>query len=317
LTAIILAAGKGKRMGSNLPKVLQPLLGKPMILYIARAVHHFSPEETVVVASPEGVDFLKEILGNETTKYVIQPQAAGTADAVKRCAKEVVTRRVMILCGDVPLIRPQTLSEMIALHQSRAAVATLLSTELPDPSGYGRVIRNGDGTVKRIVEHKDDSSLEKDVREINSGTYIFETSLLFDSLEKVKPSPVTGEYYLTDVVSMMVDEGHRVEALKIDDRTEVMGINDPAALRQVENIFRERLINEWLRSGVRIENPQMVEIEGDVTLFAGSQITGRVNLKGSTSVGAASSIGPYVQLEDTVVEGGNYIKGVRSKKSSS
>lgn len=317
MTAVILAAGKGKRMGASIPKVLHPLLGRPIITYILSSLEHFSPEEVIVVVSPEGEEPIRAAIGNETKKYVIQPEARGTADAVKRCRSQISTRRMMVLCGDVPLIRPQTLSLMMALHQSKGAAATLLTTELPDPSGYGRVIRNGDGSVRKIVEHKDATASEKLVREMNSGTYIFETSLLFEMLDKVQPSPATGEYYLTDVISMLVDEGKRVEALKIDDRTEVMGINDQAALKALESILHERILEEWTLRGVKIDNPRLVWLEGDIKLSAGTQLTGSVVLKGATSIGTASSIGPFVELVDTVAEGTNCIKGTRSKKYSS
>ncbi len=298
-------------------KVLHHLLGKPIICYILDSIEHFSPEEVIVVVSPDGEEPIRSALGNETKKYVIQPEAKGTADAVKLCRAEVSTRRMIVLCGDVPLIRPQTLSSMIALHQSRGAAATLLTTELPDPTGYGRVIRNSDGTVMKIVEHKDATASEKAVREMNSGTYVFETELLFEMLDKVQPSQTTGEYYLTDVVAMMVASGRRVEALKIDDRTEVMGINDQAALKALENILKERILDEWMRMGVGVENSQQVSIEGNIKVSPGARLTGSVALKGTTSIGIASSIGPYVQMEDTVVEGSNCIKGSRSRKYSS
>lgn len=317
MTVVILGAGKGKRMGSKLPKILHPLMGRPMIFHILRTAQRFSPEEIITVVSPEGYEPTRKVLGDEAVKYVIQPEAVGTADAVARCRDLVHTRRVMILCGDVPLIRPQTLSDMIALHQSRGAAATLLSTELADPSGYGRIIRNGDSSVQKIVEHKDASSAERELREINSGTYIFEADLLYELLGDVKPSPATGEYYLPDVIGMLVGRNMRVEALKIEDRNEVMGVNNIMALKRVQDIFRQRLLASWRSAGAIVDNPYNFFADSDVELSGGVKITGRVVLRGATRIGSGASIGPFVHLEETVVEGNNCIKGAKSRKSSS
>ncbi|MBD3287079.1 NTP transferase domain-containing protein [candidate division WOR-3 bacterium] len=316
MTVIILAAGKGKRMKSAKAKVLVSLLGRPMISHIMSTVQRFSPENILLVVSPSGHEAIKDVLGEEGIRYVIQSEARGTADAVKLCEKYVQTRRSIVLCGDVPLIRPSTLSDMIALHQSRGAAATLLSTEIPDPSGYGRILRNGDASVRGIIEHKDASTSEREIREINSGTYVFESGLLFELLKRVEPSPATGEYYLTDVVAILVKEGHRVEALKIEDQTEVMGVNDFMALKKLEDIYRHRLLEKWSRAGAVVSHPQMLWADIDVELAPGTRIIGRAVLRGNTSVGPGASVGPYVSLEDTVVEGNNRIKGVRSRKSS-
>ncbi len=317
MTFIILAAGSGKRMRGSTPKVMRPLLGRPMISHVLSTVQRFSPEHLFVVVDSKGHEMIPQELDDEGIRYIIQPEALGTADAARRCRDEVTTRKVMVLCGDVPLLRSQTLSDMIALHQSRGAAATLLSTEFPDPSGYGRIVRNGDGTVLRIVEDKDASSVQRAIREINSGTYIFESSLLFDTLEFVEPSPATGEYYLTDVVAILVERGMRVEALKIEDSSELMGVNDSAALKRVEDILRRRLLSRWRRAGARIENPHMVFADSEVELAAGAQVNGRTVLRGSTRIGSGSRVGPFVTLEDTVVEGNSCIKGLRSKGSSS
>jgi len=317
VTFIILAAGSGKRMRGATPKVMRPLLGRPMISHILLTVQRFSPEHLLVVVDPKGHEVISQELSDEGIRYIIQPEALGTADAVRRCRDEVTTRRVMVLCGDVPLLRSQTISDMIASHQSRGAAATLLSTEFPDPSGYGRIVRNGDGTVRRIVEDKDASSAQRAIREINSGTYIFESNLLFDMLERVEPSPATGEYYLTDVVAMLVEVEMRVEALKIEDSSELMGVNDPVALKRVEDIFRRRLLSRWRRAGARIQHPLMVFADSEVELAAGAQVNGRTVLRGSTRIGSGSRVGPFVTLEDTVIEGNSCIKGLRSKSSSS
>jgi len=316
VTVIILAAGKGKRMRSVGPKVLAPLLGRPMICHIMTTVQRFSPESILVVVNPEGREAVEEVLGEEGIRYVNQAEARGTADAVKLCKDYVQTRRAIVLCGDVPLIRAETLSDMIALHQSHGAAVTLLSTEVPDPSGYGRVIRNGDSSVRGIIEHKDASSTERKIREINSGTYVFESKLLFDLLDKVEPSPATGEYYLTDIVAMLVKGGKRVEALKIEDQTEIMGVNDTLALKKIEDIYRHRLLEKWSKAGAVVSHPQVLWADIDVELSPGSRVIGRAVLRGNTSVGPGSSVGPYVSLEDTVVEGNNRIKGSRSRKSS-
>ncbi len=237
ITAVILAAGKGVRMNSHLPKVLVPVAGKPMIRYIIEKVRRLDVHRIVIVANNENLKPLKKMF-KKGVEFVIQEIPLGTADAVIKAEGVVDTPLVLILCGDVPAIKVSTLKKLVRYHKQEDASCTILTAIMENPKGYGRIVRNGNGYVDGIVEEKDATPELRKIKEVNSGIYVFNKELLFESLEKVKPSMVTGEYYLTDVVHILKEKGEKICAFAVKDWMEVAGVNTKSELQRMESYLR-------------------------------------------------------------------------------
>ena len=242
LSTIILAAGKGKRMKSDLPKVLHPLLERPMIHYVIDVARAIGSEKIVLVAGHKK-ELVIEATQEEAVDYVIQEQQLGTGHAVLQTAElfRGYDGHILVLSGDVPLLTTDTLLKLVEVHQKNNPLASLLTTSMPDPTGYGRIVRDAKGYVKQIVEHKDADEEILKIDEINVGIYIFQSKALFDTLPLVSNDNTQGEYYLPDVIKMYVDRGEKVAALLTADEQETHGINDLNQLHQAEKILAARL----------------------------------------------------------------------------
>jgi len=238
---VILAAGKGTRMKSDLAKVLHSLNGRPMVHYVIDVALSLDSEKTVLIIGYQK-DKVKEFCIQYHIFYAIQSEQLGTAHAVLQSEDILGTyaHDLLVLSGDVPLLTKSTLETLITTHQTSGAIATLLTVNLEDPSGYGRIIRDNEGNVRKIVEHKDAASDELKIKEINSGIYIFKTKPLFENLVQVRTDNVQGEYYLPDVVKMYVDHGEKVVAQLADNVEEIRGINTVEQLREAETILNIR-----------------------------------------------------------------------------
>jgi UDP-N-acetylglucosamine diphosphorylase/glucosamine-1-phosphate N-acetyltransferase len=241
LITLILAAGKGTRMRSDLPKVIHRIEGKELVRYvIEQAVQAGSKEIWLIIGHKgEMVRAATEGLG---VNYVEQREQLGTGHAVMQADGVLKNKsgNVLILCGDVPLLRPETLSAFVGEHNSSGSAATVMTTEFDDPTGYGRIVRDGQGSLLRIVEQKDASEEEKLIREINSGVYIIDKNELFASLEHISSDNASGEYYLTDVIGILKGQGKKVSAYMIDDNNEIRGINTLEQLETAASIIRSR-----------------------------------------------------------------------------
>ena len=300
LAVIILAAGKGKRMKSRKVKMLHLLSGSPMLRYTVDLASRLKAERAIVVIGHQGEE-LKRIFHGEGIEFCLQEKQLGTGDAV-RCAQNILkdfSGTVLILCGDVPLTRLETLKQLIELHTFSRATVTVLTTMVKDPAGYGRIVRNKRGTVVRIVEEKDTSKRERIISEINSGIYCIEKNFLFQALPGIKKENAQAEYYLTDVLSMAARERKKVSALIAVDPDEVMGINDRADLAKAERIMRERINTDLMREGVTIVDPASTYIDKGVTIGKDTIIYPNCIIQGHTVIGENCTIESGVTIIDS------------------
>lgn len=305
---IVLAAGQGKRMKSKLYKVLHPVCGKPMVGHVLDVLDAVQVDRKVVIVG-HGAEEVKAYLG-ERAEFALQAEQLGTGHAVLM-AKPLLEQEdgiTVVICGDTPLIRPDSLEAMIRLHQEQGAAATLMSANLNVPKGYGRIVRNEQGHVVSIVEQKDCSPEQDAIREINAGTYCFDNRKLFAALAKVTNDNAQKEYYFTDVVGILREQGETVLAYCTNDESEWIGVNDRIALSEAEKYMRDRINREHMMNGVTIVDPVSTYIEKDVAIGADTVLHPGTVLRGKTAIGEDCSIGPNCELTDTVVGAGVHIK---------
>ncbi|MFM8191857.1 MAG: bifunctional UDP-N-acetylglucosamine diphosphorylase/glucosamine-1-phosphate N-acetyltransferase GlmU [Candidatus Nanopelagicus sp.] len=303
---IILAAGDSKRMKSKQSKVLHKVAGRSVIENLLSSVEKLQAKNLTVVVGAKK-DEVVEHLGQVApkAKTVFQEKRDGTGGATQLAlAEHKGDGTVLILAGDTPLLTHQTLSEFVQVHQKEKQSASVLTAILPDPTGYGRVIRGDDNQILKIVEEKDASELEKEVDEINTGVYLFDLSLLKDVIKNLKSNNAQSELYLTDVISLINAAGKKSYAVLSNDYTETLGINDRTQLAEVCAIMRDRINNQHMLNGVAIVDPATtwidhgVEIESDVVIYPGSAISGKTVIK------SGAVIGPRTSLDDCIVEAG-------------
>lgn len=299
--AIILAAGQGKRMKSKLYKVLHPVCGKPMVGHVLDTVGKAGVTQNIVVVG-HGAEAVKSYLGT-AAEYVLQEQQLGTGHAVKMAKELIGTEEgtTIVICGDTPLVTKETLEGLMELHESRGAAATVLTAQMDNPAGYGRVIRSNDGSVTKIVEQKDCNAEEDAVQEINTGTYCFDNAKLFKALDKVTNHNAQQEYYLTDVIGIFREAGETVEAYMTHDVAESIGVNDRVALSEAEGFMRKRLVRKHMLNGVTIIDPSSTYIGADVTIGSDTVLYPGTILKGQTVIGEGSVIGPNSDIEDSTI----------------
>ena len=305
--AIILAAGQGTRMKSKLYKVLHPVCGKPMVQHVIDQVNQLQIEDIVTVIG-HGAEKVQEQLG-DSCKYALQEQQLGTAHAVMQAESVLSVKNgtTLVICGDTPLIKAETMKELIALHEQSQAKATILTAYADNPAGYGRVLRGEGGLVEKIVEHKDASEEERYVKEINTGTYCFDNQALFSALKKVSNENVQGEYYLPDVIEILKEEGEVVTAFQSSEFEETLGVNDRVALSQAEQILRKRINEKHMRNGVTIIDPLTTFIEADVQIGQDTVINPGSFIKGKSIIGQDCLIGPNTEISDCEIGDGTEV----------
>jgi len=308
LSVVVLAAGEGKRMKSKTPKVLHKLAGVPIIEHIIDTMDDMKCDKKVLVVGFKA-DEIKSALTHREVTFALQEDQLGTGHAVMMAEDQLPdSGHVLILLGDVPLIKPSTLKEFIEFHMVNKCSGTVLTTDMVDPTGYGRVVTQSNGEVIKIVEHRDASMEEKKICEINTGIMCFETNDLKQALKKISNTNDQAEYYLTDAFEILVKESRKACAFKTVDCTEVMGINSRVQLEEAEQILKKRILNRHMEEGVTIIDTQntyvekYVEIGMDTTLYPGTY------LRGKTIIGEDCNIGPNAHLQDTIVNNGITIK---------
>ena len=290
--AVILAAGQGTRMKSKLYKVLHPVCGKPMVEHVVDHIQSLEVSRIVTVVG-HGAEKVREQLG-EKSEYVLQAEQLGTAHAVQQAESILGTLEgtTLVVCGDTPLIRPETMKALFEYHVEQNAKATILTAVAENPTGYGRVLRGADGQVTQIVEQKDASPEQQQVKEINTGTYCFDNKALFETLKLVKNDNAQGEYYLPDVIEILQQQGEVVSAYVTENFEETLGVNDRFALSQAEEIMRARLNEKHMRNGVTIINPQTTHISADAQIGRDTVLLPGVIIEGATVIGEDCQIGP-------------------------
>ena len=304
LNVVILAAGQGKRMHSNLPKVLHPLAGKALVEHVINAARTLSPSGLCVVYG-HGGDIVRAALPAPDLAWALQEPQLGTGHAVQQALPHLDPSGVtLVLYGDVPLTRPETLKRLLQAANDGLAVLTV---DLADPTGYGRIVRDAGGRVVRIVEQKDASPEERAIREVNTGIMAIPTARLAGWLAGLSNNNAQGEYYLTDVIAAAVAEGVPVVAAQPQDEWEVLGVNSKVQLAELERVHQQRIAHDLLESGVRLADPARIDVRG--SLSCGRDVAIDVNcvFEGAVDLADAVEIGPNCVLKNVKIGSGTRI----------
>ncbi len=298
-TAVILAAGKGTRMKSALPKVLHKIGGKVMVQHVLDVATQAGATNNIVVIGFGAAAVQKALEGQ--ADFVIQQEQQGTGHAVLQAAPLLTAApgTVMVLCGDTPLLTAASLTKLLAAHHEQSAEATVLTAVMPDATGYGRIVRNADGQVVKIVEQKDATLVEQQISEVNTGIYCFEQQALLAALQQINCDNSQGEYYLTDVIDILVRSSKKVGALSVADYRETLGINSRSQLAEAELIFRRRKLRELMDQGVTILDCNSTFIDQQVVIGTDTVIYPFTWIEGTTQIGKNCEIGPNTRLQNT------------------
>ncbi|MGY6528994.1 MAG: bifunctional UDP-N-acetylglucosamine diphosphorylase/glucosamine-1-phosphate N-acetyltransferase GlmU [Cyanobacterium sp.] len=297
LAVAILAAGKGTRMKSQLPKVLHPLGNKTLVERAIASCELIKPDRTAIIIGYEGEKIKQALNHLEKVEFVEQKEQLGTGHAIQQLLEPLkdFSGDLLVLNGDVPLLRPETVEKLVATHRENKNQATLLTANLSNPTGYGRVFCDSDNIVKQIIEHRDCSSAQKQNPRVNAGVYCFNWDALKEVLPKLSTNNDQQEYYLTEVVDFL----NPVMALDVDDALEINGINDRRQLAAAYDILQARVKEAWMMAGVTMIDPDSITIEDTVTLSADVTLEPQTHLRGNTVIGAGSHIGPGSFVENS------------------
>ncbi|MEU9283719.1 bifunctional UDP-N-acetylglucosamine diphosphorylase/glucosamine-1-phosphate N-acetyltransferase GlmU [Streptomyces sp. NPDC048275] len=306
---VVLAAGEGTRMKSATPKVLHDICGRSLVGHVLAAARELEPENLVVVvghAREKVTAHLAEI--DPGVRTAVQAEQNGTGHAVRMGLEELggrVDGTVVVVCGDTPLLSGETLKHLAATHTADGNAVTVLTAEVPDATGYGRIVRDAtSGAVTAIVEHKDADETQRAIREINSGVFAFDGQLLSDALGKVRTDNSQGEEYLTDVLGILREAGHRVGASVAADHREIAGINNRVQLSEARRILNDRLLNQAMLAGVTVVDPATTWIDVAVSFEQDAIVHPGTQLQGATHIGEGAEVGPNSRLKDTKVGAG-------------
>jgi len=310
LSVVVLAAGKGKRMKSQTPKVLHSILGHPMLYYVLSTVRELNPANIFTVAGYKKEEVSSYVKNNfPEVKIVVQENQLGTANAIYTVKenRNSLAKNTIIISADTPLVSLETLKKLVHNKESTDSVVSLVTAVVPDPEGYGRIIKDRKGNIVKIIEEADATPEEKTINEVNTSIYCFETEPLFYYLEKIRSNNVQNEYYLTDIIEMLVKNGEKVSCIRVPDYTEIIGINDRTQLSKVESIMQKRVNENFMKNGVTIKNPGSCYIESTVVIDKDVVIGPSCIIRGVTEIGENSIIGPFCQIIDSVIGEGSRI----------
>jgi len=304
VTTVILAAGKGTRMVSNMGKLVHDLCGQPLVKHVADASMNCGIKRNIVIVGHTSEE-VKKILG-DNFEYVLQKEQAGTGHAIMQASHLLKEFKgdLLVLPGDAPFLDSDILKTLLNHHKKTDAAVTILTAVLPDPGSYGRIVRTPDGEVTKIVERKDAHLKEIEVREVNGGVYCFKCEVLFELLPEVDRHNSQGEYYLTDVIELMFTKNLNVETVVADDPTVVLGINNRCELAQALRIFRERILKNLMLSGVTVMDPATTFVDSTVEIGKDTVIYPYTVLEKRTVIGENCTIGPHAHLTDAKIANG-------------
>ncbi|WP_174734815.1 bifunctional UDP-N-acetylglucosamine diphosphorylase/glucosamine-1-phosphate N-acetyltransferase GlmU [Mesobacillus harenae] len=306
--AIVLAAGQGTRMKSKLYKVLHPVCGKPMVQHVVDQLINLDIKDIVTIIG-HGADLVKSQLGKDSA-YALQEEQLGTAHAALQ-AKDILADKdgvTIVVCGDTPLIRAETMEALFNHHEETKAKATILTAVASDPTGYGRIVRNESGLVEKIVEHKDATEAERTIAEINTGTYCFDNETLFAAIQNVSNNNSQGEYYLPDVIEILKNSNEVISAYQSEEFEETLGVNDRVALAEAERIMRKRITTAQMRNGVTLIDPANTYIDADVTIGQDTIIYPGTIISGLTTIGTDCQIGPNSEINNCEIGNNTVIR---------
>lgn len=310
IASVILAAGKGTRMKSDLVKVLHPILGRPMLSYtVDLSLHHIKAEKTIVVIGHQA-DQIEERFGDSRIEFVHQDEQLGTGHAVLQALPLLrgFTGIALILCGDVPLVKAETLRSFIDTFLENHSTIAVLTAVVKNPYGYGRIVRGEEGWLERIVEEKDASNEERLIREINTGIYCVRSAFLMEGLKEIGKENVQGEYYLTDLVEVARKRDLRCSAHMVADSVEVMGINTRVDLATATEVLRQGKVQELMLSGVTIVDPRTTYVDRTVEIGKDTTLYPNCTLQGRTRIGERCVIEPNSKISDTEIGNGVTIR---------
>ena len=296
--AIIMAAGKGTRMKSKNSKLVQKIYGKEMVKRAVENAKKAGVDEVITVVGYQKEQVM-QVLG-DSVKYAVQEEMLGTGHAVMQAAKYLEGRKgkVLVLNGDVPILRPETITNLLEKSIDSKEAATLLTAIYDDPFGYGRIIRDEGGNVAGIIEEKDATEEQKEIAEINAGIYCFDIEALLEALKEIKPNNSQGEYYLTDVIEIIGSKGLKTGAVIVEDNTEILGVNDRMQLQMVTKILQHRINSEFMKNGVTIEDINSTYIYDDVKIGMDTVIHPNTTIKSDVEIGEDCEIGPNSYIRE-------------------
>jgi len=308
--AVILAAGKGTRMKSDLPKVLHPLLGKPLVLYVTKAVRNVGIDDIILVVGHKA-EMVKDELGQDY-RYVLQKEQLGTGHALMITSEELKGFHgdVLVLVGDAPFLTPDVIKRLVLRHRETGASATMMTAIMDPPPPYGRIVRDSNGKVLRIVEDKDATPEEKKITEVNTSHYCFRSEDVFPLLSQLSTNNNQGEYYLTDIIEFLTKNGSLVETLPEYDPDVLKGINSQEELMAAVKKLKSDILIKHMNNGVIFPDPDLVYIEESVSINEGTIIHPFTHISGTTTIGSFCEIGPFVTIKNAAV--GNRCRIVQS-----
>jgi bifunctional UDP-N-acetylglucosamine pyrophosphorylase/glucosamine-1-phosphate N-acetyltransferase len=317
--AIILAAGMSSRMNTKLPKVLHEVCGRPMLAYVMDACRQAGVQKLYIIVGYGKEQVINYFNGDKDIIWVEQKEQKGTGHAVLCCKEQLANFEgdTLILCGDMPLIRPEIVQTLLEKHESESAAATLATAILEDTRNYGRIIRDGYGNIQGIVEDADCSPQQKLIKEVNPSYYCFKNKVLFEALSKITPNNIKNEYYLTDALHLVIKAGHRVVAVTAVSPEDAIGVNSRQQLSEVGRIMQQRIQDRFVKSGVTIVDPPNTWIDARAQIGQDTVIEPFTYIHGKVKIGNNCRVGPFAYVREGTVLGSDVILGVFTEVKNS